>query len=228
MNLHLNTLQVSGLEKGIPYTFYYIAKDSDGRITQVYKISIPGQADTDTGQPQGANAIKNVSAFQNITDFHKEDTWFEVELEQPTKEPLELGSFAFACSLGGLTLGRVETQDNQYYTVYMKTGYYPLSNNTYTCSITLADGSIIKKSFYLDLAAPILTMQEISWTSKDEVTLSFRTDEPGTAYYKILDEIEDTGKYFCIAAEDVNGNRTAYYSYRAIPTYAEPDIPEED
>ena len=190
MDLHLNTLQIEGLEEGEAYNLYYVAVDTTNRITPVKSISIPGEV----VQEPSKNEIKIEEAtpyYQN-GDLFDENYYFVFKLSEPTKTTLRLDQFEIICPLDGkLSLGRVESEDNQTYTVYMKKGYVPKERNTFKVTISFDDGTTSTKGFYVDLTAPIIKNAKVMATTSGAIQVELESDEPGKLYYKILDYVED-------------------------------------
>ena len=104
------------------------------------------------------------------------------------KEALTLDNFKISCPKGNLTIGRVETTDNQHYTVYMKSGVIPQGNNYFTATITFQDGTTARKDFYVDFDAPIIatTSSSVSRTGEKQLKVTLKSDEEGSIYWTIL------------------------------------------
>ena len=81
----------------------------------------------------------------------------------------------------------------------MQRGSIPKGNNTYTILINLKDGTQLKGTCYLDLQAPGVTARSIEWKDADTIEIVVNSDEAGTLYYAIQDEVEGEGT---IAAKD--------------------------
>ncbi len=77
--------------------------------------------------------------------------------------------------------------------MYMQRGSIPTGNNTYTILITLKDGTQLKGTCYLDLQAPRVDARSIEWEDADTITVVVNSDEAGTLYYAIQDEVEGEG-----------------------------------
>lgn len=189
MNLHLNTLDIEGLEEGEAYTLYYVAVDTTNRITPVKSIDISGEVIQ--GPSQNEIEIEEATPYYRPGNFFDENYYFVFKLSEPTKTALTLEQFEIVCPADGkLTLGRVETKDNQTYTVYMKKGYIPKERNTFKVTITFEDGTVATKGFYVDLTAPIIKSAKVEATTSAAIQVELESDEPGKLYYKILDHVE--------------------------------------
>lgn len=194
MNVHENTIQIGDLKENTAYIMYYVAKDVDGKVTLVKSavIDLPSINDNESNSINITNITANVD---NKADFNDYRYWFTFELSEPTASKLTLDNFKITCpSDGDLTLGKIETEDNKTYNVYMKPGYMPKDNNTFTGKITFDNGTSTEYRFYVDLTAPIISGTQIARTSPAAVELTFKSSEGGTLYYSILDNVnQDTG-----------------------------------
>lgn len=252
MKQHENVITVSGLMKGMSYTMYYAAVNTEGKSTLVNSLSIDGEVHEET-----AEAIKSAEAFAEKQANGEFLYGFEIELETATEESLTLGQFDISCPLNETALGEVRTSDNRIYRVYMQRGSIPKGNNTYTILISLNDGTQLKGSCYLDLQAPRVSIWSIEWENEDTIKVTFNSDEAGILYYAIQNTVEgegttapkdpsaiyaggaktsmgyglnyitvsgvSAGQWFCCASEDAKGNREDFYSYQKIPVYTAPD-----
>lgn len=140
-----------------------------------------------------ATTIKRAEAFA-------EEQWngeflygFEIELETATAEPLTLDQFDISCPQNETTLGDIKTSDNRIYRVYMQRGSIPKGNNTYTILINLKDGTQLKGSCYLDLQAPRVDARTIEWVDEDTIKVTVNSDEAGSLYYAIQDQVDGEG-----------------------------------
>lgn len=188
MKQHENSFTISGLTEGMPYTMYYVAVNTEGNATLVKSLSIDKEVYEET-----AAAIKRADAFAEKQENGEFLYGFEIELENATQEPLTLEQFDISCPLNETTLGEVSTSDNRVYRVYMQRGSIPTGNNTYTILITLKDGTQLKGTCYLDLQAPRVDARSIEWEDADTITVVVNSDEAGTLYYAIQDEVEGEG-----------------------------------
>lgn len=194
MKQHENVLTVTGLTEGMPYTMYYVAVNTEGKATLVNSLSIDGQV-----YEEQAAAIKGAKAFAEKQENGEYLYGFEIELENATSESLALEQFDISCPLNKTTLGEVRTSDNKIYRVYMQRGSIPQGNNTYTILINLKDGTQLKGTCYLDLQAPRVDIRSIQWKDTDTIEVVVNSDEAGTLYYAIQDQVDGEGT---IAAKD--------------------------
>lgn len=188
MKQHENAFTVTGLTEGMPYIMYYVAVNTEGRATLVNSLSIGGEVYQENGA-----AIKGAEAFAEKLANGEFLYGFEIELESATSESLALDQFDISCPLSKTTLGDVKTSDNRIYRVYMQRGSIPQGNNTYTIIINLKDGTQLKGSCYLDLQAPRVNARSIEWKDTDTIEVVVNSDEAGTLYYAIQDEVEGEG-----------------------------------
>ncbi len=188
MKQHENALTITGLAEGMPYTMYYVAVNTEEKSTLVKSLSIAGEV-----HAENATAIKRAEAFDEKLENGEYLYGFEIELENATPESLTLEQFEISCPLSETTLGEVRTSDNRVYRVYMQRGSIPQGNNTYTILITLNDGTQLNGSCYLDLQAPRVSARSIEWKDADTIEVTVNSDEAGTLYYAIQDEVEGEG-----------------------------------
>lgn len=205
MRQHENVLTITGLTEGMPYTMYYVAVNTEGKATLVKSLSIGGEAAV-----ENAAAIKGAAAFaEELANGHYL-YGFEIELETATSESLTLEQFDISCPLNKTTLAEVRTADNRIYRVYMPFGTVPNGNNTYTIVINLKDGTQLKGSCYLDLQAPRVNVRSIEWEDADTVKVIVNSDEAGTLYYAIQDEVEGEGTITTMDPTQVYANGTKF------------------
>ncbi len=188
MEQHENRFTVSGLVEGMSYIMYYVAVNTEGKATLVKSLSIDGGV-----YEENAGAIKGAEAFAEKLENGEFLYGFEIELETATAESLTLDQFNISCPQNETTLGEVRTSDNRIYRVYMQRGSIPKGNNTYTILISLKDGTQLKGTCYLDLQAPRVDARSIEWTDTDTIRVTVNSDEAGTLYYGIQDEVEGEG-----------------------------------
>ncbi len=188
MKQHENVFTITGLTEGMPYTMYYVAVNTEEKSTLVNSLSIDGEV-----FEEKTTAIKGAEAFAEKLANGEFLYGFEIELETPTSESLTLEQFDISCPLSKTTLGDVKTSDNRIYRVYMQRGSIPQGNNTYTILINLKDGTQLKGSCYLDLQAPRVNARSIEWKDEDTIEVVVNSDEAGTLYYAIQDEVEGEG-----------------------------------
>lgn len=191
---HENTVTVTGLKEGMSYKVYYVAVNTENKTTLVNSLVIEGKVFEET-----AGAIKRAEAFAEKQGNGEFLYGFEIELNTASSEPLALGQFDISCPLGKTALGQVKTSDNKTYRVYMERGSIPKEYNTYTILINMKDGTQLKKTCYLDLQAPRVSVWKIEWTDQDTVNVIVNSDEAGMLYYAVQDEVEGEGT---VAAKD--------------------------
>ena len=188
MEQHENRFTVSGLVEGMSYIMYYVAVNTEGKAALVKSLSIDGGI-----YEENAGAIKGAEAFAEKLENGEFLYGFEIELETATAESLTLDQFNISCPQNETELGEVRTSDNRIYRVYMQRGSIPKGNNTYTILISLKDGTQLKGTCYLDLQAPRVDARSIEWTDTDTIRVTVNSDEAGTLYYGIQDEVEGEG-----------------------------------
>lgn len=186
MNRYYNEIPITGLEEGVSYTLYYMAVGEWNRTSLIQKLPITSEvAPEDTADFSITNAT---GTFIDNANFGDEMFYFTVQLSSPVK--LELSNFTITCSAGPLSLGRVETADNQTYKVYMKAGYIPFDKNTVKVTIQTVDGKTATKGCYLDYTGPKLTKYNLNatWDKEKENTLNvpINSDKAGTFYWAVL------------------------------------------
>lgn len=253
-------LKLSDLTPDISYDVYYVARDTQfgyERVTPVKSFAIPAQPEQETGDI----TITNLDYDFRIDGFDNTAYWFTATLSKPTSEKLNVDAFTLSCPKGNFALDRVESNDSQTYTVYLKQGTLPYSNISVTMTITLPDDSTTQESVYFDTDAPIINWDTFTWKTPDTAEIQIRSSESGTLYYKIYDSVEQdtspkdptdifetgtpvsitsglnyltidgltdtSGKYFCFATKDQKNNASLYYTYKLIPSYQEPQPPQE-
>lgn len=185
MKSKANEFTINTLKAGSSYTVYYMAASTDGKTTLIKKISI----DSEVVVGDTANiSIESAEGYYKYVSFFGENYRYEITLSEPTKEALTLDNFKISCPKGNLTIGRVETTDNQHYTVYMKSGVIPQGNNYFTATITFQDGTTARKDFYVDFDAPIIatTSSSVSRTGEKQLKVTLKSDEEGSIYWTIL------------------------------------------
>ena len=185
MKSKANEFKISNLNKGNSYTMYYMAASTDGKTTLIKKISV--DSDVVAGDSSSIY-IEKAEGYYKYVSFFGENYRYEITLSEPTKEALTLDNFKISCPRGNLTIGRVETEDNQHYTVYMRVGVIPQGNNYFTATITFQDGTTAQKSFYVDFDAPIIytTSSYVKRTGEKELKVTLKSDEEGSIYWTIL------------------------------------------
>lgn len=186
MELHSNTVTLSGLAEHTSYTMYYVAKGTDDKVTPVKSVKIAGEP---SELPQTSDILIEKAEAYRIpnTDFMDEHIYFEIALSQATDTELTVDQFKFSCPAdSNMPLGRVETADKKLYKVYMEKGYMIKDNNHFTCTITFADQTQAVKKFFVDLTAPNLTGFQITRAPGGKAKVTFSSSEPGKIYWKVM------------------------------------------
>ena len=185
MKSQANEVTIHTLKEGSAYTIYYMAASTDGKTTLIKKIDIDSKV---VSGDTSSIKIESAEGYYKYVSFFGENYRYEITLSEPTKEALTLDNFKISCPKGNLTIGRVETTDNQHYTVYMKSGVIPQGNNYFTATITFQDGTTARKDFYMDFDAPIIatTSSSVSRTGEKQLKVTLKSDEEGSIYWTIL------------------------------------------
>lgn len=188
MKYQYNEILLNSLVENTPYTLYYVAVDLDNKVTPVKNIQIG--AEPAKAPEQGEFSIVSAKGFAlQATDFFDEMGGFEIVLNQATEEPLKVEDFEITCPRDGkLTLGRLETEDNKTYKLYMKKGYNFVSGNTYTANIKFKDGTIADKKFFVDVWVDDITALKVEATTSGVIQVSFNAKEAGKIYYDVTAE----------------------------------------
>lgn len=187
MKLHSNTVTLTGLKPDTAYSMYYVAKGIDEKVTPVKLVEIAG---TPAEKPE-AGEIQIVSVTPHLienADFLDEHIYFDVQLDKPTKTKLDIKQFRLSCpSDSNMHLGRLESDDNQLYKVYLQAGYMVKDNNNFTFTITFEDGTTASNKFFADLTPPNLSSFNIKRLKSGKANVQFRASEPGKIYWKVLE-----------------------------------------
>jgi hypothetical protein len=177
-----NTFTIDGLSEGTGYTFYCAAADTAGENLSGLFLPLAVPADPKDDPEESGYSIVST---EQISDYG-----FTVVLNKPTETPLELSAFYAKCpAQDALTLGRVETDDNQTYRVYLKEYYFFMPKNHYNVEVTFPDGSKASGRFYAETypAIGIITAER---TPDGTLRVSFNSDKPGTVYCITMSEEE--------------------------------------
>ncbi len=182
-----NVFEITKLKENTPYTMYYVAKGTDEKVTSVKSLQIAGEPVE--APPTSDITIESVSAHRiPNTDFGQEHIRFDIKLSEPTDTKLDTKNFKIECPNGPITLGRVESDDKQNYTVYMAKGY-KIQDGNFTLTITFADGTIATQQFFTDLTAPDISISKyggIERFAQREAKVTFTTNEAGKMYWTVL------------------------------------------
>ena len=214
MDLELNTINITGLEKDTAYTLYYVAVDVKNRTTPVKQIAISAEAPAKPKPPTKPSKpsesedykIENISAYFNETGgFFDELYRFTVTFDKAVKEELKIENFDMTCPQGTLLhLGRLEKVDDKTYNVYMKEGYGVNEPNELTMYVTLANGKTIDKEFHFDVTPPDIKIVKNERLPKEEgseatdeetINIEFETNKKGTFYYKFYDKDDENYEF---------------------------------
>ena len=123
-----------------------------------------------------------------MSGFFQEHNWFEVRLNKPTASPLSVSNFKVTCpAQSDSEVGRVTTEDNQTYMVYIKENTILKDKNTFTITVSFADGTTASGKIYLDFTEPELTGYTVKRTGATTAEVQFRSNKPGTLYWKVMD-----------------------------------------
>ncbi len=221
-----NEATIGQLESGVGYVVYFVAEDTEGNTTPLKYVDIPAASSDDT---TGSYTIENIRAFSDLSEMGpgKVHNWFEVQLNKPTASPLSVSNFTVTCpAQSDSTVGRVTTEDNQTYMVYIKENTILKDKNTFTITVSFADGTTASGKVYLDFTEPELTGYTVKRTGATTAEVQFRSNKPGTLYWKVLDGNEvpwDT-----VAPKDpnqiINGGET--FALKATGNLLTIEVPE--
>lgn len=232
MKSQANEFKIDGLKQGSAYTMYYMAASKDGKTTLIKKITIDSEV---VVGDSSSISIEKAEGYYKYVSFFGENYRYEITLSEPTKEALTLDNFKISCPIGDLTIGRVETTDNQHYTVYMKSGVIPEGNNYFTATITFNDGTSAQKSFYVDFDAPLIytTSSSVSRTGEKELEVTLKSNEEGSIYWTLLQASDDFDPQSIKSQDpkivmDANPIKQAIVSGDGKFTISLNEIPEKD
>ncbi len=189
MKQYLNEITLTGLQEGVSYSLYYMAVGDGNRTSLIQKLPLTSEVAPEDTSP--ISITEATGTFIDNANFGDELFYFTITLSD--KKALELSNFTVECSAGSLSLGRVETTDNQTYKVYMKKGYIPFDKNTVKVTITFPNGTQATKGCYLDYTGPKLTNTGLSatWKSDKELSVDVKSDKEGTFYWTVLQPNEN-------------------------------------
>lgn len=188
MKVQSNRFTIDELDAGTAYTLYYLAVDNFDRTSQIYTASIPAK----TEQPEKSEiTIVDMVINSNInTDEVSVHHSFDITLSEAPQEELTLDQFFVTCPLGDIELGKLTKRSDTEYRVEVAPYTILKDNNTYTLTITFADGSTASKKAFLDYSAPEISSVKLNRTSETTAEVSFSADTDGILYWKVLNQKE--------------------------------------
>ena len=188
MKVQSNRFTIDELDAGTAYTLYYLAVDNFDRTSQIYTASIPAK----TEQPEKSEiTIVDMVINSNINiDEVSVHHSFDITLSEAPQEELTLDQFFVTCPLGDIKLGKLTKRSDIEYRVEIAPYTILKDNNTYTLTITFADGSTASKKAFLDYSAPEISSVSFNRTSETTAEVSFFSDTDGILYWKVLDKSE--------------------------------------
>ena len=188
MKVQSNRFTIDNLDARTAYTLYYLAVDNFDRTSQIYTASIPAK----TEQPEKSEiTIVDMVINSNINiDEVSVHHSFDITLSEAPQEELTLDQFFVTCPLGDIKLGKLTKRSDIEYRVEIAPYTILKDNNTYTLTITFADGSTASKKAFLDYSAPEISSVSFNRTSETTAEVSFFSDTDGILYWKVLDKSE--------------------------------------
>lgn len=189
MKVQSNRFTIDELDAGTAYTLYYLAVDNFDRTSQIYTASIPAK----TEQPEKSEiTIVDMVINSNINiDEVSVHHSFDITLSEAPQEELTLDQFSVTCPQeSDIKLGKLTKRSDTEYRVEVAPYTILKDNNTYTLTITFADGSTASKKAFLDYSAPEINSVKLNRTSETTAEVSFSSDTDGILYWKVLDKSE--------------------------------------
>lgn len=189
MKVQSNQFTIDNLDARTAYILYYLAVDNFDRTSQIYTASIPAK----TEQPEKSEiTIVDMVINSNINiDEVSVHHSFDVTLSEAPQEELTLDQFSVTCPQeSDIKLGKLTKRSNTEYRVEIAPNRILKDNNTYTLTITFADGSTATTTKYLDYSAPKISSVSFKRTSETTAEVSFSSDTDGILYWKVLDKSE--------------------------------------
>ena len=189
MKVQSNRFTIDNLDARTAYTLYYLAVDNFDRTSQVYTASIPAK----TEQPEKSEiTIVDMVINSNINiDEVSVHHSFDITLSEAPQEELTLDQFSVTCPQeSDIELGKLTKRSDTEYRVEVAPYTILKDNNTYTLTITFADGSTASKKAFLDYSAPEINSVKLNRTSETTAEVSFSSDTDGILYWKVLDKSE--------------------------------------
>lgn len=184
MKRETNIITVEGLTEDTAYTVFFVAEDEFGRTTPVKYADISASP---ADKPQQSEVtITSVVPYTDMSDFNQVHHWFDITLSADPGEELTLENFNVTCPGDSDTsLGRVERKSATEYTLYLKENVILKDNNTFTFTVTFADGSQTSYKKHLDFSAPITHILSVVRNSESTATVTFTSDDDGTGYWMV-------------------------------------------
>lgn len=184
MKRETNTITIKDLSEGTAYTVFFVAEDEFGRTTPVKYADISASP---ADKPQQSEVtITSVVPYTDMSDFNQVHHWFDITLSADPGEELTLENFNVTCPGDSDTsLGRVERKSATEYTLYLKENVILKDNNTFTFTVTFADGSQTSYKEYLDFSAPVTYISSVVRNSESTATVTFTSDDDGTGYWMV-------------------------------------------
>lgn len=189
MKVQSNQFTIDHLDARTAYILYYLAVDNFDRTSQVYTASIPAK----TEQPEKSEiTIVDMVINSNINiDEVSVHHSFDITLSEAPQEELTLDQFSVTCPQeSDIELGKLTKRSDTEYRVEVAPNRILKDNNTYTLTITFADGSTASKKAFLDYSAPEINSVKLNRTSETTAEVSFFSDTDGILYWKVLDKSE--------------------------------------
>ena len=188
MKVQSNRFTIDNLDARTAYTLYYLAVDNFDRTSQIYTASIPAK----TEQPEKSEiTIVDMVINSNINiDEVSVHHSFDITLSEAPQEELTLDQSFVTCPLGDIELGKLTKRSDTEYRVEVAPYTILKDNNTYTLTITFADGSTASKKAFLDYSAPEINSVKLNRTSETTAEVSFFSDTDGILYWKVLNQKE--------------------------------------
>lgn len=189
MKVQSNQFTIDNLDASTAYTLYYLAVDNFDRTSQIYTASIPAK----TEQPDKSEiTIVDMVINSNINiDEVSVHHSFDITLSEAPQEELTLDQFSVTCPKeSDIKLGKLTKRSDTEYRVEIAPNRILKDNNTYTLTITFADGSTASQKAFLDYSAPKISSVSFNRTSETTAKVSFSSDTDGILYWKVLNKNE--------------------------------------
>lgn len=189
MKVQSNHFTIDNLDARTAYTLYYLAVDNFDRTSQIYTASIPAK----TEQPDKSEiTIVDMVINSNINiDEVSVHHSFDITLSEAPKEELTLDQFSVTCPKeSDIKLGKLTKRSDTEYRIEIAPNRILKDNNTYTLTITFADGSTASQKAFLDYSAPKISSVSFNRTSETTAEVSFFSDTNGILYWKVLNKNE--------------------------------------